>query len=531
VSGNLAGRVTIDRASYAQTVASATGKKLDVFVTGEPTVPARSPTQPQQAAIVPQLTFFSAPCAGTLDPATGELLPPFSAPVGVAPVQMLAADTKYWAQSQPAAIPTSVCVEDTNSRNLAGQVVPTFYNQLVVDEVTPSGGSGATYNPANGGTLSLSVKSSDTLVPPVLSAPAYGTLVAGALTVTPLAAPPSTVLVKSSEGGVAELLVQTAVGTAGGGTPIAFNDTFTINEDAAPLVINPLANDTLNGGPIPAGATVAITATPSLGTAVLNANNTITYTPRANANGADSISYTVTVGGTVSNVGVITVNITAVNDPPVAVNDTFDAVTGSVNRANLIANDTDVDSLTDVVNAQIVTWPPQLGATPTPVGGVVSYTPTTTGTFTATYRAVDAAGALSTNTATLTVTVANVEAIVPGNTLFRARVGNAGQSRWVLDGTDSVRQGETLSMVYANGTLSAAQGGGSCNGTLANPKCLIGTAVVDGTGAYLLDFTFAPGGPQDPTSSTAWATRPTQVRTFSSNPVLGGSATTPITLK
>jgi len=206
-------------------------------------------------------------------------------------------------------------------------------------------------------------------------------------------------------------------------------------------------------------------------------------------------------------------------------------VTGRVNRANLIANDTDVDSLTDVVNAQIVTWPPQLGAVPTPVAGVVSYTPTATGTFTATYRAVDAAGALSANTATLTVTVANVEAIVPGNTLFRARVGNAGQSRWVLDGTDSVRQGETLSMVYANGTLSAAQGGGSCNGTLANPKCLIGTAVVDGTGAYLLDFTFTPGGPQDPTSSTAWATRPTQVRTFSSNPVLGGSATSPIQLK
>ncbi|HWH42490.1 MAG TPA: cadherin-like domain-containing protein, partial [Usitatibacter sp.] len=357
VSGNLAGRVSVDRASYAQTVASATGKKLDVFVTGEPTVPARTPAQPQQTAIVPQLLFFDAPCAGTLNPATGEILPPFSAPAGFAPTQLVSADTKYWAQSQPAAIPTAVCVEDTNSRNLAGQVVPTFYNQAVIDEVTPSGGSGATYSPAGGGTLTLSVKSSDTLAPPVLTAPGYGTLVAGALTVSPLAAPPSTVMITSSEGGVAQLLVQTAVGAAGGGTPIAFNDTLTINEDAPPLVISPLANDTLNGGPIPAGATVAITATPSLGTAVLNANNTITYTPNANANGADSLSYTVTVGGTVSNVGVITVNITPVNDPPVAVNDTYDAVTGRVNRANLIANDTDVDSLTDVVNAQIVTWP------------------------------------------------------------------------------------------------------------------------------------------------------------------------------
>jgi len=539
VDGPLVGRVVVDRASYAQTVASATGKKLDVFVTGDPTVSARMPTQPTPPAIVPELLFFGAPCTGTLDPATGEILPPFSAPAGASPTQMVSAGNKYWAQTQPAAIPTAVCVEDTNSRNLAGQVVPTFYNKLVADEVTPAGGSGATYNPAGGGTLSLSVKSSDTLFPPVLTSP-YGALAAGALSVSPLAAPPSTVQVKSSEGGVTELLVQTAVGAAGGGTPIAFNDDLTINEDcsptaasacATPLVISPLANDTFNGGPIPAGAVVTITATPRLGTAVLNANNTITYTPNSNANGSDSLSYTVSVGGTASNTGIITVNVTPINDLPVAVNDTLDAVTGKSNRYNLIANDTDVDGVADLANAQIVTWPPQLGATPTPVGGVVTFSPTTTGTFTATYRAVDAAGALSANTANVSVVVANVEAIVPGGTLFRARVGNAGQSRWVVDGTDSVRQGETLSMVYANGTLSAAQGGGSCNGTLANPKCLVGTAVVDGTGAYLLDVTFTPGGPQDPTSTTAWATRPTQLRTFSSNPVLGGSATTAIQVK
>ena len=58
---------------------------------------------------------------------------------------------------------------------------------------------------------------------------------------------------------------------------------------------------------------------PLHGTAVLNANGTITYTPSANYNGPDSISYTVT-SGDVSETATITVNVAAVNDAPTAAN-------------------------------------------------------------------------------------------------------------------------------------------------------------------------------------------------------------------
>jgi len=114
------------------------------------------------------------------------------------------------------------------------------------------------------------------------------------------------------------------------------------------------------------------------------------------------------------------------------------------------------------------------------------------------------------------------------------KVGNVGgnvSARWTVQGTDSVIQGETLTIVYNNGTFTTAAGGGSCNGTATNPKCVIGTAVVDATGAFLYDQVQVPGGPTDPTDVATWATKPTTLKVFSSSPVLGCSTTGGIQLK
>jgi Big-like domain-containing protein len=539
----LVGKVTIDRASYAQTVASTTGKKVDVFATATPTSQSRLPTKPRPPAVVPQLVFFDAPCSGVLNPATGAVQPPFGAPAGVtANTQMASAGSKYWGQSHPAALPTAVCVEDPTSINQAGAVVPTYYNKVVTDELSPSTGWQASYNASGTGSLTINAKSSDTLFPPVITAPGYGTLVNGALTIAPLAAPPANVTLVSSEGDVIDLKVQTNVGTAGGGTGAsAIDDTFTIFEDcsaapatscAAPQRLTPLANDTFQGGAIPAGAIVTLTGLPRLGTATVNADGSITYTPNANANGADAFQYKVAINGVDSNIANAVINITPVNDIPVAVADSFGAVVGKSNRAAVTVNDTDPDGASDIVNAQIVTWPTQLGVRPTPVAGVVTYTPTSTGNFTFSYRAVDAAGALSANTVNVAVTVSSVEAIVPGKTIYKVgNVGGTTSARWTVDGTDSVIQGETLTIVYNNGTFTAAAGGGSCNGTATNPKCVIGTAVVDSIGNFLFDQVMVPGGPTDPTDLATWSSKPTQVNIFSSSPVLGGARTNAISLK
>ncbi|HET9652582.1 MAG TPA: hypothetical protein VFP36_10340 [Usitatibacter sp.] len=166
----------------------------------------------------------------------------------------------------------------------------------------------------------------------------------------------------------------------------------------------------------------------------------------------------------------------------------------------------------------------------------MSYTPTSTGTFSFTYKAVDQAGALSATAATATITVSGSEAINIAKSIYK--VGNAGggiSARWTVSGTDSVKQGQTLTVSYTNGTFNAANGGGSCNGTLANavanPKCVVGTAVVDSLGNYLYDKVLSPGGPTDPTDTTVWTSKPTSVTVFSSSPVLGGSKSNAITLK
>jgi len=40
-----------------------------------------------------------------------------------------------------------------------------------------------------------------------------------------------------------------------------------------------------------------------------------------------------------------------------------------------------------------------------------------------------------------------------------------------------------------------------------------------------------PGGPSDPTDVNTWTTKPTVIKVFSSNPVLGGSNTSGISIK
>jgi hypothetical protein len=126
-------------------------------------------------------------------------------------------------------------------------------------------------------------------------------------------------------------------------------------EDSPAQTFAILGNDT-NA----AGGTVALTSTPGLGTAVLDPlTNLVTYTPRLNAFGNDSFTYTVTVGAVVSNTATVAITITNVNDTPVAANDgTFTVRVGVATALpNLLANDTDPDGATDLVAAASLTAP------------------------------------------------------------------------------------------------------------------------------------------------------------------------------
>ena len=101
--------------------------------------------------------------------------------------------------------------------------------------------------------------------------------------------------------------------------PVAVADSYATNEDTALVVGGPglLANDSDPEG----GALTAVKVTnPTRGTVTVNANGSFTYTPNANANGADSFTYRVSDGSANSAPVTVSINVNAVNDAPVANN-------------------------------------------------------------------------------------------------------------------------------------------------------------------------------------------------------------------
>ena len=129
---------------------------------------------------------------------------------------------------------------------------------------------------------------------------------------------------------------------------------------------------------------------------------------------------------------------------------------------------------------------------------------------------MDKAGALSANTATVIVNVIGSEGIGIAKAIYTVT-----KARFTLSGTDNVIEGQTLTITYGEGVLKSGASG---------TTVVIGTAVVDPLGNWLLDIINATGT-QNPTDATVWTTKPTKVVVKSTSPVLGGSATAGISLK
>ncbi len=205
--------------------------------------------------------------------------------------------------------------------------------------------------------------------------------------------------------------------------PVAANDTYTATEDTV-LQVNQ-ANGVQKNDQNPDNATLnsVVVAQPTKGQVVLNANGSFVYTPNANANGQDTFTYRLNPGSQQSNVATVTINITAVNDPPVAVNDTFttpeDTPLVVTAANNILLNDTDSDSTSLIF---LVVSQPQHGTLTAVNGqaGTFTYTPAPNffGTDTFTYRASDN-NSQSANLATVTINVtgANDPPVVQAITL------------------------------------------------------------------------------------------------------------------
>ena len=104
--------------------------------------------------------------------------------------------------------------------------------------------------------------------------------------------------------------------------PTANNDATSTSEDT-PVTVDVVANDTDSDGTVDA-TTVAIQSGPSNGTiTAVNPDGTVDYTPDPDWFGVDSFTYTVRDDdGADSNVAIVTITVTSVDDLPLAVDDT-----------------------------------------------------------------------------------------------------------------------------------------------------------------------------------------------------------------
>jgi outer membrane protein OmpA-like peptidoglycan-associated protein len=184
-------------------------------------------------------------------------------------------------------------------------------------------------------------------------------------------------------------------------TPVAVDDTTSVAEDGS-VIVAVLGNDT---GILDTPLTVTVTSPPLHGTATVNPDNTITYTPAANYNGPDGFSYTVRDADNDTDIGAVAVTVTSVDDAPTAVNDAATVAEDGTVLVDVLANDTNLVDLPVAISA--VSTPGH--GTAVIVGGQVRYTPTANynGPDSFTYTITDGNG--TTATATVNVTVTSVD--------------------------------------------------------------------------------------------------------------------------
>ena len=257
--------------------------------------------------------------------------------------------------------------------------------------------------------------------------------------------------------------------------PVAVADAYTLSEDTTLVGTSVLANDTdVDDGDV---LSAVLVADVGHGTLALGADGSFTYTPDANYNGADSFTYRASDGTAQSDVATVSLTVSAVNDAPVGVADSYatsEDAPLTVAVPGVLANDTDAEA--DSLVAALVAGPAHGTLTLNPDGSF-SYTPSANynGADSFTYRASDGTAQSDVTTVALTVSAVN-----------DAPVGVA----------DSYATSEDVALIV-----------GAVDGVLANDADIDGDllTVVLVTGPAHGSLTLSPDGSFSYTSEANWS--------------------------
>lgn len=206
--------------------------------------------------------------------------------------------------------------------------------------------------------------------------------------------------------------------------PVAAPDSYALDEDGqldVTALNGVLRNDSDVDHP-PNELTPQVQTGPAAGTLALQPTGAFSYTPDPDANGTDGFTYVVSDGdGALSNTVTVTLDVRPINDPPVAMDDTYDildAVHTEPPATGVLANDSDVDG--DALQAAVLTAPTHGGLVLAPTGGF-QYTPDPgySGDDQFTYTASDPSGASAT---------ASVRLVVGGSPVATGTTGGTGHT-------------------------------------------------------------------------------------------------------
>ncbi len=291
--------------------------------------------------------------------------------------------------------------------------------------------------------------------------------------------------------------------------PTAVDDPVTMYEDKVVTIVV-----TANDSDIDPVDTLSVTAltTPSKGTAVLASGSatTVTYTPTDNLNGPDSFDYTLS-DGTATATGTVSITITAVNDPPTAMDITPTTNEDTAVDITVVNNNTDPDS-GDTVTISSFTSPSN-GTTASPSSTTFTYTPDTNynGSDSFVYTLSDGT-ATATGTVTITVTAVN-DAPTAVNDTATTGTDTAVDIKVVANDTDV--EGDTLSVTAVTPPGNGMAGKASDTTVTYTPNAgFSGTDSFDytlsdgtdtATGTVTITVTAGTDPPAKPTGLTASA--------------------------
>ncbi len=464
-------------------------------------------------------TATGLPAGLTIDPATGvisgtidrsaSLSGPYAVTVTATDSTGLQTSRNFtWTALNPAPVASNDALATTENTGLNGSVFADNGNGADSDPdgdpitVSAVGGSaagvGAAVAGSNGGAFTINADGTYSFVPGT----GFDDLAAGQTRTTTV-----TYTISDGQGGTSSATVSVTV-TGQNDAPVAAGDSFTTNEDT-PVTFDVRTNDgdvdggtlavsEINGQAITAGGSVPVTG----GTVTLNANGTLTFTPAPDFNGTPSFTYTVSDGQGGTATATVNGTVNPVQDPPVAVGDTFTTNEDVAVTFDVRGNDSDPDgdalSVTQIDGINIAP-----GGSVAVTGGTVTLNANGTLTFTPTadfngapsfaYTISDGQGGTATATVNGTVTPVQDAPVALADSFTTSE--DVAVDIAVL-GNDRDADGDPLTITQIDGQTISVGGSVSVTGgtvTLNANGTLTFTPTADFNGAPSFTYTISDG--------------------------------------